>query len=539
VLAIGYIEALKPELILLVAAVLALIVGVFGRGRASGLVFLVAAVGIVASTYVTWMACGTYCGAEAPDLTGIKLGSMVTYTRLITLGIGALLLLICWHLPGAADRGEFFGMVLFSMTGAMLTGLADDLVVLIIALELVSMPTYILVATGRQDVRAQEAGVKYFFLGAMASAIMAYGFSFLYGLAGTTAISEPHAGQSASIAQAMVGHSGDFVLVLGLALAVFGLAFKVAAVPLHFYAADVYEGAAAPVTGLLGFMPKLAGFVALAKLLGVAGDHMPEVVFWLVWGLAAATMIIGNVLALMQSNVKRILAYSSVAHSGYMLVAVLVGPVVAAQSPISDGVGAMMFYIAVYGAMNLGAFAIIGLLQARGGEGERLDDLAGLSRAHPIIALCMAICAFSLMGMPPTAGFIGKVYIFGSALSLEAADPHKVSMIVLAVLGVLTSAIGAAYYLRIIGACYLREPVIEVGTVRCGLLKLGVGLAAVIVMVAGVLPGRLASGAREAAADVLPPPPKVAAPKRPAKPRPKRQRPTPPRPPQRSTRPSR
>jgi NADH-quinone oxidoreductase subunit N len=501
VLANGYIEALRPELILAIAAVVALMIGVFGRGSASGLIFLVTAVAIVASASATLSA----PDACAQDLVGIKLGSMATYTRLITLAFGMLLLLICWHLPGAADRGEFFGMVLFSMSGAMLTALADDLVVLLIALELVSMPTYVLVAMCRNDVRAQEAGVKYFFLGAMASAVTAYGFSFLYGLAGTTAITAAHAGQQASITQAVLANPGDFLVVLGLALSLFGLAFKVAAVPMHFYAADVYEGAAAPVTGMLGFMPKLAGFVALSKLLATTGGDLPEVIFWLIWGLAAATMLIGNVLALMQSNVKRILAYSSIAHSGYMLVAVLVGPAIVMGSPIRDGVGAMLFYIAIYGATNLGAFAVVGLLRVEGGgEGETLDDLAGLSRAHPLIALCMAVCAFGLMGMPPAAGFIGKVYIFGSALSLEALSPHKVSMIVLVIIGMLASAIGAAYYLRIIAACYLREPEVEVTTVRCGLLKLGVAVAAVIVMAAGLLPGRLIAGARQAAGDVLP-----------------------------------
>ena len=509
VLANGYISALAPELVLILAAIVALMIGVFGRGRASGLIFLVAAAGIVLSAYATVSPCEcTSCCTAAADgggLSGIKLGPMASYTRLITLGIGALLLMIAWHLPGAADRGEFFAMVLFSMTGAMLAGLADDLVVLFIALELVSMPTYVLVATGRQDIRAQEAGVKYFFLGAMASAMMAYGFSFLYGIAGTTAISVAHAAGGDTVVQAVLDSSDNLVVVIGLALSLFGLAFKVAAVPLHFYAADVYEGAAAPVTGMLGFMPKLAGFVALAKLFGPVGVELPDAIFWLVWALAGATMIVGNVLALLQTNVKRILAYSSVAHSGYMLVAVLVGPALMTGSPIRDGVGAMMFYIAIYGATNLGAFAIIGLLRANGhAEGERLDDLSGLSRAHPLIALAMAICAFSLMGMPPTAGFIGKVYIFGSALSLDAADPHKVAMIVLAVIGVLASAIGAVYYLRIVAACYLGEPRAELSTVRCGLLKLGVGLAAIIVMIAGVLPGRLVSSARQAATDVAP-----------------------------------
>lgn len=519
-LAAGYISALAPELIILVAAIVALTIGMLGRGRASGLIFIVAAVGIVLATWASYAAwdssactectgCMASAGQDAKvvddGLSGIRLGSLANYTRLITLIIGALLLLVTWHLPGGADRGEFIGMLLFSMGGAMLTGLADDLVVLIIALELVSMPTYVLVATGRQDLRAQEAGIKYFFLGAMASAVAAYGFSFLYGLAGTTAISTPHPGQTATIAQALLAGPTGFIVVAGLTLTIFGLAFKVAAVPLHFYAADVYEGAAAPVTGMLGFMPKLAGFVALAKILGTMGGDLPGVVYWLVWGLAAATMIVGNVLALMQTNVKRILAYSSIAHSGYMLVAVLVGPELMSGSPIRDGIGAMLFYIFIYGATNLGAFAVVGLLRARGDtEGDRLDDLAGLHRAHPLIALCLAICAFSLMGMPPTAGIWGKVYIFGSAVSLSQSDPHKVSMIVLAVIGMLTSAIGAVYYLRIIAACYLREPAGEVRTIGCGLLRLGVGLAAVIVIIAGLAPGRIIGSARQAADDVRP-----------------------------------
>ncbi len=515
-LAAGYISALAPELIILAAAIAALVIGMIGKGRGSGLVFLVAIVGVIAAGYVTYDAWGgSTCSACAAcvheaaagddGLAGIRLGSLASYTRLIALVIGALVLLVTWHLPGGADRGEFISMVLFSMSGAMLTGLADDLVVLILALELVSMPTYVLVATGRQDLRAQEAGVKYFFLGAMASAVAAYGFSFLYGLAGTTAISTPHPDQTATIAQALLDGPTGFIVVAGLTLSIFGLAFKVAAVPLHFYAADVYEGAAAPVTGMLGFMPKLAGFVALAKILGAMGGDLPGVVYWLVWGLAAATMIIGNVLALMQTNVKRILAYSSIAHSGYMLVALLVGPELMSGSPIRDGIGAMLFYIFIYGATNLGAFAVIGLLRVRGdSEGDRLDDLAGLSQAHPLTALCLAICAFSLMGMPPTAGFFGKVYIFGSAVSLSEGDPHKVSMIVLAVIGVLTSAIGAAYYLRIIAACYLREPTGEIRLVGCGLLRLGVGLAAVIVMAAGLAPARIIGTAREAADEVRP-----------------------------------
>ncbi len=498
VLASGYMQACAPEFVLTAVAVLVLLFGVFGRGRGQWLLFLLAAGGIIGALVAIL---GLPGGASLP---GIKAGMLATYTRMITLAFGLLLLLITWHLPEGADRGEFVAMVLFSTAGAMLTGLADDLIVLLIALELVSMPTYVLVATARRDLRAQEAGMKYFFLGAMASALTAYGFSFLYGVGGTTNLSTG----AATITATTLANSDHFFVIAGLAISILGLSFKVAAVPLHFYVADVYEGAAAPVTAMLGFMPKLAGFVAMAKVLATVGGNLPEVVFWLLWGMAAATMIVGNVLALMQTNVKRILAYSSVAHSGYMLVALLVGPVAHPNAPIQDGVAAMLFYIALYGATNLGAFAIVGMLRVRAGtsEAEQLDDLAGLSLAYPGAALMMAVCAFSLMGMPPTGGFVGKLYIFGSAMSLDSANEQKYAMIVLAIIGVLTSAVGAAYYLRIVAACYLRQETGELRRVPCGLLKLGAALAAIIVIAAGLAPGRLMAGARQSSGDLLPPP---------------------------------
>jgi NADH-quinone oxidoreductase subunit N len=241
--------------------------------------------------------------------------------------------------------------------------------------------------------------------------------------------------------------------IIGLLLAFAGLAFKIAAVPFHLYAPDVYEGAASPVTGLLGFLPKLAGFAALVKVLDMCNWNLPASLYWLIWIVAAATMTAGNVLALLQTNVKRILAYSSIAHTGYMLIGVLVGPV-AGSGPMHDGVAAMLFYIAVYGMMNLGAFAVLSAFAVRGEPFEALHDLSGLARRHPWAALGLAVCTFSLMGFPPTAGFLGKVYIFSSAFSLTAEHAFRTPLIVLAVIAVINSAIGAVYYLRIASAGY-------------------------------------------------------------------------------------
>jgi NADH-quinone oxidoreductase subunit N len=413
--------------------------------------------------------------------------------RLIACAVGAAVLLVHWHLPRAEERGDIFAMILFSLAGVLATALADDLVLLFLALELVSVPTYVLVSVGRSDVRAQEAGVKYFFLGAMSSALMVYGFSFLYGASGTTVIS------------GMVLRPEGAYATLGLVLAFAGLAYKIAAVPFHAYAADVYQGAASPVTGLLGFFPKLAGFIAIIKLLWImqpadavyTGWNMPAAAFVFLWIVAAVTMTVGNVLGLMQRNVKRMLAYSSIAHSGYMLIGVLVGPVTGGAA-LRDGLSATLFYIVIYGLMNLGAFAVLSLVYTNGRPAEELDDLSGLARRQPVIALAMAICVFSLMGLPPTAGFLGKVYIFSSALSAGADHAFSTALIWLAIIGLLNSAIAAAYYLRIVGACYIREPAGRIAVIPDSFgAQLGLLLCVAGVLVFGLWPRGLIAMARQ------------------------------------------
>lgn len=483
---------LAPEWLVLAGACLALIAGVSRWAQRLGIVPWVAFFALAAAL-VASVRQGVPVGD--PTIPGLWLTSLTYYTRLIALSIGLLIVLVNWHQPVATERGEYMAMILFSLLGVLLTASANNLVVLFLAIELVSVPTYVLIALSREDARASESAVKYFFLGAMAAAILALGIAYLYGASGTTSLYSFTTGSAVS--NFAFGSNMGAHALIGFVLVFIGLAFKVAAVPLHVYVADVYEGAASPVAGLLGFVPKFAGFIALIKLFGAFHWDFPPAVYWMIWVVAAATMTAGNVLALLQKNVKRMLAYSSVAHTGYMLVALLIGPV-AGKGPMHDGVAALLFYMAVYGVMNLGAFAVLSSLRNGDHDVETLSGLSGLSRRAPFHALALAICAFSLMGFPPTVGFLGKLYIFSSAFSLGTSHPFWKPVLVLAVIGVINSAIGAAYYLRIIAAAYLQEEVEQVRVVSRTPLRLGLAYCALPMLFLFAWPGVLVREARKA-----------------------------------------
>jgi NADH-quinone oxidoreductase subunit N len=485
-----WLEALAPEWALAVGACLVLLLGVTpARDLVRPLSLLSILIGLAFTIFQ---------GTATADvsLPGLELSPLTQFVRLIGLSIGALIMLVNWYQADAGERGEYYSMILFSLLGLLLTPSSNDLIMLFFALELVSVPTYILVALSRTRRESSEAAVKYFFLGAMAAAIMAYGFSFLYGAAGTTTLFAPEG--TPSIAASILAAEGlnDWSMI-GLLLAISGMLFKIAAVPFQVYAPDVYQGAAASVTGMLGFVPKLAGFAALVKLLSLTNWILPDAVMWLLWVVAAATMIYGNVLALMQQNVKRMLAYSSIAHSGYMLIGLLVGPL-AGAGPFQNGISAMLFYMAVYGAMNLGAFAVLAMMTNNHEEIETLDDLKGLSRRFPFAAFGMAVCAFSLMGFPPTAGFLGKVYIFSSAFSLEEGTRFAGPIFALAIIGVINSAVGAAYYLRIAGTCYLSEPTEPVESPGRAGVGWGLALCSLAMIVLFILPDSLGDQAARA-----------------------------------------
>jgi len=448
------ILALSPELALLIGACVVLMVGVIGRGRRDRLAAPTALLFALAALVLAVLADPDHLGTvdSRELLPGLWLNSLTHYTRLIALTFGSVAILVNWSQPVARERGEYMAMILLSLLGVLLTASANDWVVLFLSIELVSIPTYIMIALSRTESRASESAVKYFFLGALSAAILAYGISFLYGATGTTTITLFLQSETETSMQFASGFPAT--AVIGIVLVFAGLSFKIAAVPFHVYAADVYEGAASPVTGFLGFVPKFAGFLALIKVLAAIGWQLPPALFWMLWIVAAVTMTTGNVLGLLQRNVKRTLAYSSIAHTGYLLVALLVGPLAGNAGFMPRGTDAILFYIAIYGVMNLGAFAALTALRTDGRDAETLEDISGAARRAPGICLAMALCVFSLMGFPPTAGFLAKLYVLGGAFSFDSGDAMYRPMIALAIIVAVNSAMAAAYYLRIVAAIY-------------------------------------------------------------------------------------
>ena len=496
------ITALLPELILGGGAAIILLLGI-GRRReenhfASALCLVFLGLGIYAAWHLR----------NEPIEGDVSLNEdgLVWYARFIAYSVGILIVLANRLVPLADERNEFFSCILFSIAGISCVALANDLILLFLAVELVSVPTYILIGLSRRSIQAQEATGKYFFLGAFAAALILYGFSFLYGTAGTIQLFAQKSGDSSIMGAVTSGKIAHIKLLqVGLLLSIGGLAFKLAAFPLHFYVADVYQGAAAPIAGMLGFVPKFAGIIALFRILSLTGWIAGDDIFWLMWVMAALTMLVGNTLALMQHNVKRMLAYSGVAHSGYMLVALTAGPGTGealVNSPLRNGLSAVLWYMAVYGVMNLGAFAALSYLRKTDEDEEdsvqTLAELGGSARKHPWAALSLSLCVLGLMGFPLTGGFLGKFYVFSSAISASAGQPRHTAMLVLVIFGVLNSAVAAAYYLRIIAACYLDKPAEGVFVRRDRSLAAAMAICAGIVVLAFVRPTTLFDESKQA-----------------------------------------
>lgn len=483
------LEAMLPEVILTVAACALLVMGASPR---AGVRRATPVIALLALVVVFFYQVSRPGGQLITDWAGtFKVYHFAEYVKMLAAGVGALFVLLAWPtnrdatgnsaLDFGTEAGEFFGLMLLSITGVFLVAGANDLVLLFLGIELAAIPTYIMVSISRPIPVAQEAGVKYFFLGAMAAAVMLFGFSYLYGATGLINL-DAIARHFRETAADPLGPArpGNWAL-LAILMLVAGFAFKLAAVPLHFYAGDVYQGAATPVTAMLSFVPKTSGIVALTKLIFVAGGSVPGDGSWqapetlarLLWIMAALTMTFGNVLALVQvSNVKRVLAYSSVAHSGYLLVGLAA---LASTSEYGRQQGALqgvLFYLAAYGIMNAGAFGVLMLLPARpirswngallptppATSAETYDDLAGQGRRHPVLGLCMATCCFSLIGLPLTIGFFGKLYLIKPALDARLYGLVVITMI--------NAAVSAGYYLKIIATMFLRpEPEHEAGAV--------------------------------------------------------------------------
>jgi NADH-quinone oxidoreductase subunit N len=341
------------------------------------------------------------------------------------------------------DQAEYYALLQFSVAGMAMLTAANDLVCVFLAIEILSVPLYVLTAMRLRSSRSIEAGAKYLLLGAFASAFLLFGMALWYGSSGTTMLS------ALAPEIARLGTGGGLA-ALGATLFLIGVLFKVAAAPFHAWTPDVYEGAPTPITAFMATATKAAVLIALLRAAPAIAESFGEAeATSLLAGIAVLTMFVGNLGALRQRNLKRLLAYSSIAHAGYMLVGVTVAVKAAGDPALADGAASVLYYVAVYAAMNLGAFAVA-LVIDRGGDREDVDDLRGLGRERPLLAAAMAVLVLALAGLPPTAGFLGKFYLFEAAVQAD--------LVGLALAGVIASVVGLFYYLRILLVMYAEAP---------------------------------------------------------------------------------
>jgi NADH-quinone oxidoreductase subunit N len=374
------------------------------------------------------------------------------------------------------ESGEYYSMLLLSACGMVMMAMAGDLVAIFIGLETMSLAVYVLCASRRGSRRSTEAAMKYFLMGAFASAFLLYGIALMYGATGTTDL--------AQIAARMADKGQEPLTVVAMILLVVSFGFKVAAVPFHMWTPDAYEGAPTPVTGYMAAVVKAAAFAGALRVfgLGLGGDFMP--LGHMGWGgafavIAAITMTVGNLAALRQENVKRMLAYSSISHAGVLLT----GLVAFGLDPEGPGRTSVLFYLAAYGVTTLGSFGLVSWIGSREHERVLVDDWAGLSSRHPAAALGMTLFLLSLAGMPPTAGFFGKFIVFQSAMQVPDNQ-----LLWLVVVGVLNSVLSIFYYLRIVMAMYFREPLGEFKPLRSGGVTFALVTCALLVLQMGLMP---------------------------------------------------
>ena len=469
--AIDYIRIL-PELVLSVFGIVVMMLDPLlpeqGSKKPLGIVALIGTLGALAATaYQTG-----YFG-EAFYST-IRVDAFSVFFHVVVLLVALVVILTSYdYLDVQRIRsGEYYGLILFGTVGMMLMSAAVELVLVFIALEISSISTYILAGMRRRVAESAESSLKYFLLGSFATAFFLYGVAMVYGATGTTNVY--------LIAQHLQTQPSTLAY-LAVALMFVGLGFKVASAPFHVWTPDVYEGSPAPVVALMSTGPKAAAFAVLLRVLFATGAPGW---FWMIWVSAALSMTLGNIGALVQQNVKRLLAYSSIAHAGYLLVAFAAGQQL--------GISAAMFYAAAYAAMNVGAFAVVSHFASAGEKYVTLDDYAGLGRRSPLLAAILTLFLLSLIGIPITGGFFAKFYVFSAAL--------QSNLVGLAIIGFINSAIAAYYYLRIIIFMYMRDERTQAPVARIP-VSLGIGLAISVLatIYLGVLPGRVLDYAIEGA----------------------------------------
>jgi NADH-quinone oxidoreductase subunit N len=471
--------AVAPALVLFGAAVLVLLLDLFPpRGDKTHLA-IVALAGVIGALLVAL----THWNRDERGFRDmVVLDNFALFVTVVICYAVALVILLSidYLRREGVQSGEYYALVLFSASGMLLMTSANDLVVVFLALELMSICLYVLAGLFKHRLDSTEASMKYFLLGAFASSFLLYGIALVYGATGSTSFSKIAAASAAGPQGAM------FLIGLGLLLVGFG--FKISAVPFHMWAPDVYQGAPTSVTALIATGSKAAGFAALLRLLLSAVKGAQPDMNGLMWGLAVVTMTLGNVAAIAQSNLKRMLAYSSVAHVGYMMVGIVAGG--------AAGAGAILYYLFAYTFTTIGTFGVLTLCERAGEESVEMDDYAGLGRRHPMLAGALTLFLLSLVGIPPLAGFVGKFYLFGAAV--------QGGYLWLAVIAVLNSAVAAYYYLRVIVFMYMKEP--DGAAARWAPSFAGgvaLAVAAVGIVLLGVMPAPFAELAQTAVAPLV------------------------------------
>jgi NADH-quinone oxidoreductase subunit N len=476
--AVEYIRIL-PEIVLSIFGIIIMLLDPLMDERRSqrtlGAVGLIGALAAIAATLYQ---------AQYPGLgfwNMVNVDSFSVFFHFLVATVTAVVILTSYEYMEVQQirAGEYYALILFGAVGMCLMSSAVELVLIFIALEISSISTYILAGFRRRAAISSESSIKYFLLGSFATAFFLYGVALMFGATGSTSI--------AVIGQVLGAGPIPVLAYVGIALMFVGLGFKVAAAPFHVWTPDVYEGAPAPIVGFMSTAPKAAVFAVLLRIMFEVNTPAAARVS-LIWAVAALSMTLGNIGALVQDNIKRLLAYSSIAHAGYLLVAFAALP--------GSGIPAAMFYTASYAAMNVGAFAVVSHFAAAGERYVTLEDYAGLGRRSPLLAATLTIFLLSLIGIPVTGGFFAKFYVFSAAL--------QANLVGLVIIGVLNSAVGAYYYLRIIVVMYMREAR-EEGPVSPVPVGLGAALAISVVatIYLGVLPGRVLDYASRAAAQLM------------------------------------
>jgi NADH-quinone oxidoreductase subunit N len=480
--AVDYVRIL-PELILSAFGIVVMVLDpLVDEERSQKLLGFIALGGAVVGLLATWYM------AQSPGLAFsnmVKVDDFSVFFHFLVIGIAAVVILASFEYM-AVQRiraGEYYALILFGVVGMALMSSAVELVLIFIALEISSISTYILTGFRRNEASSSESSLKYFLLGSFATAFFLYGVALMFGATGFTNID--------LISQKLQASPVPLLVYVAMALMFVGLGFKVAAAPFHIWTPDVYEGAPAPIVGFMSTAPKAAAFAVLLRVVFTINAPGRS---GLLWVAAALSMTLGNVGALIQSNLKRLLAYSSIAHAGYLLVAFAM---TSSENSVS-GISAAMFYTAAYAAMNVGAFAVVSHFANAGERYVTMEDYEGLGRASPLLAATLTIFLLSLIGIPMTGGFFAKFYVFSAAV--------KDHLIWLTLIGVINSAIGAYYYLRIIVVMYMRESRKQAPVTP---IPFGLGLALAVSMAAtlylGILPNRVLQYTQQSAGELLPP----------------------------------